>query len=118
MFQRKSPAEKLFGAAPQGRMHELSHWNRWEPLLLFLLARPLVEAPSASSDPWRRQRCLQWNQWRLCSPARSHWLSRQFSHALITLDLQQGSPLSDSMTLRCSWHRGNMELSLHGFQTD
>ena len=30
-------------------------------------------------------------------------LSRQFSHAFITLDSQQGSPFSDSMTLRCGW---------------
>ena len=30
-------------------------------------------------------------------------LSRQFSRAFITLDSQQGSPFSDSMTLRCSW---------------
>ena len=30
-------------------------------------------------------------------------LSRQFSRTFITLDSQQGSPFSDSMTLRCSW---------------
>jgi hypothetical protein len=30
-------------------------------------------------------------------------LSRQSSRIFITLDSQQGSPFSDSMTLCCSW---------------
>ena len=40
-------------------------------------------------------------------------LSRQFSRTFITLDSQQGSPFSDSMTLRCSWLEAAWKLSLH-----
>ena len=29
MLQRKSPAEKLLGAAPRGRMHDLSLWSKF-----------------------------------------------------------------------------------------
>ena len=41
-------------------------------------------------------------------------LPRQSSHAFITLDSQQGRPICDSMTLRCSWcAEAAWKLSLH-----
>jgi len=91
-------------------MHDLSLWSKFDPSVFGSWIRPTLGSIGLA---WWQPPTMETSKMLamepMAAPALTRSLSRQFSHAFITLDSQHGTSLSDSMACAAVGARGNME---------